>query len=856
MAVLQDININVHGQPSEKRLQTFLRLSQNENGRMINFRVLGPPLPSGCTATFSGTKPDGNVYSKTGTVAGNFVIIQEDMQMTAVAGVWDAKLDIINGSHNIMTALIRVVIDADVVDPDAIASDSQLQGLVAEAKYYAEHARTDAYGSPLTAPTKAQMTDHTRVYVYTGSEPNMVAGNWYYWNGSAWTSGGVYNAVAVQTDKTLTVRDKAADGKATGDAIDALKEDLFKLNGQDIGFIDLSDVEIIDGSYLDANGETASNASFRLSDYIEIPWGTKNVVLNRLIWVDDTSYPQTHVVWFYDSEKTLLGTGYGEIRTNTTLIATPYPSAKYMRANFSKAHAVPFILRNATDALRCSRYTFAELGITDLDDLERNYIYLRSSYSGSAVAHVPYNNWIGTVMTINAPNQLSGSIQLAYSSTGRFHYRVCWGVNNTWTDWVEFLQKSNLNYAMGELGRYTGAFTQREQLTAPIYLQPNHKYLVKFFNNDRTGSINVFPTLNTSNYKRVMPWMDEAVITTADDDTVRYLNFYNPSSQLDRVDIAVYELDSPLICVEEKPRLYRVNKDEREGDFTSITECFLALKDDDRPKIIEIWEGDYDIYQEYVDADVPVYTGDNPSMDYFDYCVWVPKNTHVIGKGIVRLKWMPDPSEVSITAMQTRCVSPLNVAGSATIENLEVYCQNGRYVLHNDALGKPEYTGAKQHYINCRFYKYEDAIDSVSGYRYGFGHTTGFGIDRSMSHIYENCLFKNFYTGRAFYGHSRGTVISSENHSSDITLKDCVIETEGTTSIKFGNGPNNMLHIRTTFSGCFVDGLIDCVNESGTPTYPNAYDIRFLNCGNVRLHIADEDNRYAPSAYNTVLSME
>ena len=226
MAVLQDININVHGQPSEKRLQTFLRLSQNENGRMINFRVLGAPLPSNCTATFSGTKPDGNVYSKAGTVTGNFVIIEEDIQMTAVAGVWDAKLDIINGTHNIMTALIRVIIDADVVDPDAIASDSQLQGLVAEAKYYAEHARTDAYGSPLTATTAAEMTDKTRVYVYTGSESGMTAGNWYYWNGSAWTSGGVYNAVAVQTDTTLSVAGKAADAKKTGDEIDSVRSDL------------------------------------------------------------------------------------------------------------------------------------------------------------------------------------------------------------------------------------------------------------------------------------------------------------------------------------------------------------------------------------------------------------------------------------------------------------------------------------------------------------------------------------------------------------------------------------------------------------------------------------------------------
>lgn len=282
MAVLQDININVHGQPSEKRLQTFLRLSQNENGRMINFRVLGPPLPSNCTATFSGTKPDGNVYSKTGTVTGNFVIIEEDIQMTAVAGVWDAKLDIINGTHNIMTALIRVVVDADVVDPDAIASDSQLQGLVAEAKYYAEHARTDAYGSPLTATTAAEMTDKTRVYVYTGSETGMTAGNWYYWNGSAWTSGGVYNAVAVQTDTTLSVAGKAADGKATGDAIEDLKEDLDIIDSRVdniVGQTGDSNTEIVDARQ-DVLGVVHNTLRKRLlTDYHNIADLPSNTVL-------------------------------------------------------------------------------------------------------------------------------------------------------------------------------------------------------------------------------------------------------------------------------------------------------------------------------------------------------------------------------------------------------------------------------------------------------------------------------------------------------------------------------------------------------------------------------------------------
>ena len=52
-------------------------------------------------------------------------------------------------------------------------------------------------GAPLTATTAAGMTDHTKVYVYTGSEAGYTSGHWYYWNGTAWADGGVYNAVAV-----------------------------------------------------------------------------------------------------------------------------------------------------------------------------------------------------------------------------------------------------------------------------------------------------------------------------------------------------------------------------------------------------------------------------------------------------------------------------------------------------------------------------------------------------------------------------------------------------------------------------------------------------------------------------------
>ena len=84
------------------------------------------------------------------------------------------------------------------------------------AKYYAQQSGTSAeasansaeaaaqsaqeaaayVGSPLTASLARAMTDQTKVYVYVGSETGMSAGHWYYYNGTSWVDGGVYNAIA------------------------------------------------------------------------------------------------------------------------------------------------------------------------------------------------------------------------------------------------------------------------------------------------------------------------------------------------------------------------------------------------------------------------------------------------------------------------------------------------------------------------------------------------------------------------------------------------------------------------------------------------------------------------------------
>lgn len=220
-----------------------VRLSQSENGRTLVFDLGGGgiiDIPAGAVVTLSGTKPDGVVYSATGTLDGDNAIFEEDTQLTAAAGEWDAKIRITYNGKTIATIKIWFAIDSDPVEAGAVPSDSQLDGLIAEAQQYAEDARSSAYGSPLVAATAADMVDTAKVYVYTGSEAGYTSGHWYYFDGSAWEDGGPYNSEGIQTDTTLSIAGMAADSKAVGDALDDLDTALRA---------SLSEKADLDGSY-------------------------------------------------------------------------------------------------------------------------------------------------------------------------------------------------------------------------------------------------------------------------------------------------------------------------------------------------------------------------------------------------------------------------------------------------------------------------------------------------------------------------------------------------------------------------------------------------------------------------------
>lgn len=103
-----------------------------------------------------------------------------------------------------------------------------------------------AVGTPLVAATAADMTNINKIYVYTGSEAGYTAGDWYYWNGAAWTDGGVYNAVAVDSALSPTSTNPIAN-KAVYDGL----EDLIHTIVDEFS----TSVSYIAGKYVRYNGD-------------------------------------------------------------------------------------------------------------------------------------------------------------------------------------------------------------------------------------------------------------------------------------------------------------------------------------------------------------------------------------------------------------------------------------------------------------------------------------------------------------------------------------------------------------------------------------------------------------------------
>ena len=216
---------------------------------------------------------------------------------------------------------------AKVSETNAAKSENVASSSATQAAQSAKEAK--AYvGSPLVANTVSAMTDQTKIYVYTGSESGYTAGNWYYHNGSAWVSGGVYNSSAVNVDKTLTQDGYAADAKVTGDAVNSLKEELVNVNQsvttQELYQIYSSDMK--DGT-IDANTgvESPSSNTIISNDYIDIS------KVKSFTYTGITSADYYLRIVYYDANNTFISSTNGVLANKAPVEFKKPNNAKFMK---------------------------------------------------------------------------------------------------------------------------------------------------------------------------------------------------------------------------------------------------------------------------------------------------------------------------------------------------------------------------------------------------------------------------------------------------------------------------------------------------------------------------------------------
>lgn len=83
-------------------------------------------IPSGASAVLNGLKPDGNVFAFAGSISGNTVTVNCDVQMTACAGDTICELSILSDGKTVGTANFTLAVEAAPKSPEDVSSDSTL----------------------------------------------------------------------------------------------------------------------------------------------------------------------------------------------------------------------------------------------------------------------------------------------------------------------------------------------------------------------------------------------------------------------------------------------------------------------------------------------------------------------------------------------------------------------------------------------------------------------------------------------------------------------------------------------------------------------------------------------------------
>jgi len=393
-------------------------------------------------------------------LAGDDDSVQEHLTAdeAAIAALEDGKVDKVEGkalSENDYTTAekeklagieaqaTRVIVDSAL----STESENPVQNKVVK---NAIDTLTMAVGTPLTASTVAGMTDQSKIYVYVGSETGYTAGNWYYWNGTAWTSGGVYNATALVTDPTLSVAGAAADAAVCGDLKSALNVEPFV------------PITWEQGRLSESGTNVASNYAIRSKDFIlldnnrrtisiifnnySFPYGSTDLAYT--IYEYSSINPATYLE--HTTEYKTSGNTVFTFNSSTVAfrVILNYEPVNTIQLTPDSGYLVTTVWNNEGFLVLKDSYLSAQDTLPNNTDLNtvrdiNGFYVINNSYT---YTHVPFTYDNGAALIVYHPrSNISWQFLMDNNISGDYWFRSYLKGTNTWTEWKTI---SNNNRAL------------------------------------------------------------------------------------------------------------------------------------------------------------------------------------------------------------------------------------------------------------------------------------------------------------------------------------------------------------------------------------------------------------------------
>ena len=233
------------------------------------------------------------------------------------------------------------------------------------------------------------------------------------------------------------------------------------------------------------------------------------------------------------------------------------------------------------------------------------------------------------------------------------------------------------------------------------------------------------------------------------------------------------------------------------GDFTQIIQAVKSIKNASPSNryTIKVNDGIYDIYEEIGGYDF--ISKVNSNTGNMDIGVCLPQYVDLIGVGNVTLEFLPEADKMTDIAVSK--VSPLNLVGNNTIENITIKCKNCRYAVHDETGGLSDYYNGVHIFKDCTF------IHHGKTGNFSWGQTNAYACGFDVGNIYkfENCNFISSGFGNACSFHDR----VSNTVPTSIDFNNCNFTSLSGVSLRFGTVSTGNKHKVNILNCNFSDGI-------------------------------------------------